>query len=300
MQFRRLLTLSFALLAISALAPAQDVHKVDGPTLSQHIDHQLPPVYPPIAKAARIQGTVVIEVRVGVAGKVESMKVTSGPPMLQQAALDCLKQWTYRPFDKDGVPTSVSGPVSIDFSLGRDGPTPDEDKIASQFFPLSDQCRKAISTRDFVTAASICKQAAETAEQFTPTVRFIEKRSAFVYAATAFADNGDLKTALDWAAKAVQVVKLGNDDASGNNAAYSTKGTIEGMSGDLAAADQDLTAAEDYERKGIVNMEKDAPSVSENYKRVLARDLRFHAQVLQRLNRPDDAQKKLDEAAKYN
>jgi hypothetical protein len=131
-------------------------------------------------------------------------------------------------------------------------------------------------------------------------VRFIERRSAFVYAATACANNRDLTSALVWAVKAVEVAKLGHDDDSGNNAVYSTKGTIEGMMGDLAASDQDLTLAEDYERKGIAHMEIDSPGIAKYYRGVIARDLRFHAQVLQGLNRPDDAQKKIDEAAKYN
>jgi hypothetical protein len=47
-------------------------------------------------------------------------------------------------------------------------------------------------------------------------------------------------------------------------------------------------------------MEIDSPSIAENFKRILARDLRFHAKVLQELNRAEEAQKKLDEAAKLN
>jgi hypothetical protein len=61
-----------------------------------------------------------------------------------------------------------------------------------------------------------------------------------------------------------------------------------------------LTVAEDYERKGIAHMELDSPGIAKYYRGVLARDLRFHAKLLQGLNRPDEAQKKLDEAAKYN
>ena len=68
-------------------------------------------------------------------------------------------------------------------------------------------------------------------ETFGPEVRFIEKRSAFVYAATACADNRDLPNALAWADKAVEVVKLGHDDNSGSSAAYAVKGEIEGIIG---------------------------------------------------------------------
>jgi TonB family protein len=290
-----------AILVVSRFGSAQEIISVDEPTLDQHVDHRVAPFYPPIAKAARIQGTVVFQVQVGTTGKIESMKVVSGPLMLQQAAIDCLKQWTYHPFERSGKPVVATGSVSIMFSLGIDGPTPEEEKIAQRYFPLFDQCNKAISTgTDRTTAETVCNKAAETATEFASNVRFIEKRSAFVYAATASANNRDLTNALAWAEKAIEVVKLGHDDDSGNNAVYSIKGTIEGMMGDLAASDQDLTMAEDYERKGIVHMEIDSPGMAKYYGGVLSRDLRFHAKVLQGLNRSDEAQKKLDEAAKYN
>jgi hypothetical protein len=137
------------------------------------------------------------------------------------------------------------------------------------------------------------------AEKLELDGNYVAKRSAFVYAATAYADVGDLKGALPWAVKAVETVELGHDDDSGSNAAYSTKGTIEGLLGDLPAADHDLTVAEDFSRKGITWVEKEAPSLRAEYVRSFVRDLQFHARVLQTLNRPDEAQRKLDEAAKY-
>ena len=300
MNFRRFLLFVLVLPTIACLGSAQEAISVDQLKLSQHLDHQVAPLYPPIAKAAQIQGTVVFEVRVGTTGRIESMKVISGPAMLQQAAMDSLKQWTYHPFEKNGVPIPASGTVSIEFSLGKDGPTPKEEEIASRYFPTFHQCTKALSSKDFKQASAACEQSARIAEEFASDVRFVERRMAFVYAATALADIGDLKGGLLWAEKAVEVVKLGHSDDSGKNAAYSTRGTIEGMAGDLTAADQDLTLAEDYERKAIAEMEKDSPGIGGYDRSVLARDLRFHAQVLQQLKHPEDAQKKLDEASKLN
>ncbi len=301
MRYQRTFALIWIFLAVSSLGSGQEVLSVDQSTLDQHVDHRVAPLYPPIAKAAMIQGTVVFQVRIGVTGKIESSKVVSGPAMLQQAAIDCLKQWTYHPFDKNGVPVPASGPVAIEFSLGKDGPTPDEEKIASRYFPLSDQCRKAVSARtDLPAAAAVCKSAADTADEFPADRRFIEKRSAFVWAAYALMYSKDLNNALVYASKAVNVVKLGHDDNSGSNAAYGVRGMVEGNLGDLKVADQDLTIAEDYGRKGIAWAEQVQFEHGDSYKRAMAQDLRFHAQVLPGLNRPEDAQKKLDEAAKYN
>jgi TonB family protein len=302
MQVRGFLIVALAGFALSLVqVSAQEAISVDQAMLSKHVDHHVPPVYPPIAKAAHIQGTVVFDITVGATGKIESMKVASGPAMLQQAAIDCLKQWTYHPFEKDGIPVAVKGPVSIIFMLSDYHPGSNDEQIADRYFPLADQCRKAVSARvDGAGAEAVCEQAAETAEKFGVEVRFIEKRSAFVYAATACANNRNLTSALAWADKAVGVIKLGHDDNSGSNAAYSTVGTIEGMLGDLTGSDRDLNIAEDFGRKGIAWAEKEAPGLRTEYAHSFVRDLQFHSKVLQALGKPGEAQKKLDEAAKYN
>lgn len=301
MDRRRLSLLPLLIGCLGTLAvSAQDVISVDQQTLNQHVDHRVPPVYPPIAKAAHVQGTVLFELRIGVSGKIESMKVVSGPAMLQQAAIDSVKQWTFRPFEKDGSPVIATGQLPIVFAMSDYRPPANDGQIADRYFPLSDKCRQAVSAKeDRSGAESVCNQAAETAEQFGPEVRFIERRSAFVYAATACANNRDLVKALAWASKAVAVVKLGHDDNSGNNAAYSTKGMIEGMMGDLAGADRDLTVAEDYGRKAVAWAEQVKFEHGNSYKQSLVRDFRFHAQVLQAMNRSKEAQEKLDEAAQY-
>lgn len=307
-------------------AHAQKVIQVDARTIQQHIDHQVFPIYPPIAKAADIQGTIVFDLRIGTTGKIESMNVVSGPAVLRQAATDCLKEWTFHPFEKDGVPVIATGQYSIIFTLGDQNNTaighgqpsgapvktvtvrvlsnnaaegPDAE-LNSKFNDADSACKKAVLSRQFNNAtASACKGAAELAEKLPANANYVARRSAFVYAATAYGDVSDFKSALAWADKAVEVVKLGFDDDAGNSAAYSTKGTIEGMLGDLSSADRDLTSAEDFNRKGIVWIEKEAPSLRPEYVRPFVRDLQFHAKVLQAMGRSEEAQEKLKEAAKY-
>ena len=297
-------------------SPAQEVLPVDAQTLDQHVAHREPLVYPPIAKAARIEGTVAFVIQVGTTGKIEQMNVVSGPEMLQQAAMDCLKQWTYEPFVKDGAPVKATGPVFIEFSLGNDAPAakaaPDaakaehapkeapvrgEEQIADQFAPAAETCRKSLMGTDYKVAFDLCKKAADLAQEFPPDVRFIEKRAVFVQAAWASLYAGYMKASLSYASKAVDAVKLGHDDNAGGNAAYSVKGIVEGKFGQLDESDRDLTVAEDYERKAIASLDKDAADESDRCKQALVQDLRFHAQILQALNRADEAQKKLDEAA---
>jgi TonB family protein len=75
------------------------------------------PIYPPLAKMARQQGTVRFEATVGKDGAVENLKLVSGPPLLVQAARDAVKQWVYRPTLVNGVPVEVVTTVDVNFSL---------------------------------------------------------------------------------------------------------------------------------------------------------------------------------------
>jgi protein TonB len=76
------------------------------------------PQYPAIAKAARIQGTVVLQATIGKSGQIENLRVVSGPPMLQQAALEAVKTWRYKPYLLNGEPVDVETTVNVVFSLG--------------------------------------------------------------------------------------------------------------------------------------------------------------------------------------
>lgn len=265
---------------------------------NEHVIERTEPVYPPIAKAARVVGKVVIEVQVGADGRIVSTKAVSGPPMLLQAALDCVRKWSPKPFEKDGTPIAVTGQTSIVFDLGKDDPSVQEEKLAERYFHLSDDCQaKSRGNANWEDAALACLRAAQTAEQFPPDQRFIEKRGAYVYAAYALMMNGDMKDASKYADLAVEIVKLGHDDSSGENAAYSVRGFVEAKSGDFGAADQDFTTAEEFERKAIEWAKSEKFEHLDSYTASLIRVLRIHAQLLEAMGRPDEAQRKLDEAA---
>jgi len=76
------------------------------------------PQYPAIAKAARIQGTVVLQATISKGGGIENLRVVSGPPMLQQAALDAVRSWRYKPYLLNGDPVEVETTVNVVFNLG--------------------------------------------------------------------------------------------------------------------------------------------------------------------------------------
>ncbi len=75
------------------------------------------PVYPPIAQSARVQGVVIIEATIGADGRVKDAKVLRSIPLLDQAALDAVKQWVFTPTLLNGVPVPVIMTVTVNFTL---------------------------------------------------------------------------------------------------------------------------------------------------------------------------------------
>jgi len=77
------------------------------------------PIYPPIAKSARVSGTVMLRATISKTGSITSPRVISGPPMLQQSALDAVRSWRYRPYRLNSEPVEVETTVSVVFTLDR-------------------------------------------------------------------------------------------------------------------------------------------------------------------------------------
>jgi len=78
---------------------------------------QVKPVYPLEAKEARIQGVVVLEVVIGKDGLVSEVRIITGHPTLQQAAVDSVRQWQYKPTLLNGEPVEVVSTVTVNFAF---------------------------------------------------------------------------------------------------------------------------------------------------------------------------------------
>lgn len=79
--------------------------------------HRVEPVYPTIAARARIQGTVQLRAVIAKDGSIENLQVIGGHPILQQAALDAVKQWRYKPYILNGEPLEVETIVIVNFHM---------------------------------------------------------------------------------------------------------------------------------------------------------------------------------------
>jgi len=76
------------------------------------------PNYPPLAKTARVQGTVILHAIISKEGAIEGLTLVSGPAMLAPAAIDAVKQWRYKPYLLNGDPIELDTTVEVKFTLG--------------------------------------------------------------------------------------------------------------------------------------------------------------------------------------
>jgi TonB family protein len=92
---------------------------VDASTQAAKLTKPIPPIYPPLAKQGRIQGTVRFTATIATDGKVQDLKLISGHPLLAAAARDAVLKWQYQPTLVNGSPVRVVTQIDVDFSLGH-------------------------------------------------------------------------------------------------------------------------------------------------------------------------------------
>jgi periplasmic protein TonB len=98
--------------------PPQKVSRPSG-VMAGYLLEKTIPQYPAIAKAARVQGLVVLQATISNTGLIENIRVISGPPMLQQAAVDAVRSWRYKAYLLNGEPVEVETTINIIFNLGE-------------------------------------------------------------------------------------------------------------------------------------------------------------------------------------
>jgi TonB family protein len=94
-----------------------NVRLLDVPKLIKSVE----PVYPRLAREARVQGTVRLRAVIDASGKVQEVKLIEGPPMLVQAAIDAARQFEYSPPTADGRPINVRADLVFTFQLNSSG-----------------------------------------------------------------------------------------------------------------------------------------------------------------------------------
>lgn len=91
--------------------------RIGGNVQAGNLIRQINPVYPPLARQARIQGIVVLEAIISNEGTIRNLRVVSGHPLLTQAALDAVQLWRYRPTLLNGDPVEVITTITVNFTF---------------------------------------------------------------------------------------------------------------------------------------------------------------------------------------
>jgi TonB family protein len=124
---RNLVALLLVLSALALLATSQVIVqpavRISSDVMQALVVTKIAPIYPPLARQARIQGTVILKVRINAAGDIGDMQLVSGHPLLAPAAIEAVKQWKYKPYLLNGDPVEVETQVTVNFSLsGKPAP----------------------------------------------------------------------------------------------------------------------------------------------------------------------------------
>jgi periplasmic protein TonB len=93
--------------------------KVSSGTMAGSLISRPDPVYPAIAKAAHVQGAVILHAIITKDGTIDKLTVVSGNPMLLNAATDAVKRWKYKPYLLNGDPTEVDTTITVNFTFGN-------------------------------------------------------------------------------------------------------------------------------------------------------------------------------------
>jgi TonB family protein len=251
-------------------------------------------VYPADAKLKHIQGTIELEVKVSETGHVTAVRALSGPPELQQAAIDAYSLASYKPLLRAGKPIPAVVRTKVDFSLHEAPPSPD-DLIAKEFDPIHEQCETLERTKD-ATALDVCQKALAIASRFTPTGHMVAH-------AVAYNDVAMVLLALD---KKKEAVAVGEDavtriadvypDSLAAANAFITRAETRSRTGDTKRSIADCVEAERI-LHGLLE-QKQAPYFAQDIKAQLKGILRLHAVVLRKGYQGSKAKALEDEADK--
>lgn len=99
--------------AAAPLSPIRLHAGMQPPRKLVHVD----PIYPPIAQSARVEGTVILDTVIGIDGQVTAVRVLRSIPLLDQAATDAVKRWSFTPTLLNGTPVPIALTVTVRFAL---------------------------------------------------------------------------------------------------------------------------------------------------------------------------------------
>lgn len=85
--------------------------------VAERVAHSVAPTYPLLAKQMKVQGAVVLQALIDKGGRIQNLRVVSGPAILAAAAQEAVKQWRFKPYYLNGEPVETEARVSVNFTI---------------------------------------------------------------------------------------------------------------------------------------------------------------------------------------
>jgi len=284
----RLIRLSISLIFLFRLAAApclraqDEIPEIAKDEATKHLIKKVEPITPPIAILAKAAGPVSADIVIAEDGSVESVKITSGPPLLAQAARDAIKQWKYDPFIENGQAIHVRTGVEVVFP----GQTPKDEQAAQQaYFPAEDKCRQLINEQNYSDAEKTCSDAVDLSNKL-PINAILERSTAQSLLGNALILQGKTEESLPHYQEALKLAQLILEPNDADLAAtYANLGRAYFLLGNFEKGDQLFSKAVETFEAAILNL----PRYKDNYTRRLKNTLLEYAKFKRAAGQTDAA-----------
>lgn len=292
----RLTRLSISLIVLLRLATVpcllaqNEIPEIATDDATNHLSKKVEPITPPIAKLTKTGGPVTADIVIAADGSVESVKITSGPPILSQAAIDAIKQWKFDPFIENGYAIRVRTSVEVVFPGQM---SQDEQASRQAFFPVDDKCRQLVNEHIYSEAEKTCSQAIDLSNKL-PSDAVLERSEVQSLLGHALLLQGKTEEALPHYQEALsldQTILKPNDADLASK--YANLGRAYFRLGDFEKGDQFFSKAVETFEAAILSL----PQMKDNYSRRLKNTLLEYAEF-KRAAGQNDAADALESKAK--
>jgi len=188
-------------LAMLAWAGSEPL-RIEPAAASENLLSRVEPTVPPLAKAAQIGGTVILDITISPEGEVSSVKVLSGHPMLAPAFVEAVKKWKYKPFLRDGQAVPVV--ARVEWSVAPPKFSPSEEAALKDYYPAFDSCYKLLRERKPAEAEKKCSDAVKLSDDLPPS-RDLERSSARTFLAHSLFQQHRVEEAIPLYEKAIEL-----------------------------------------------------------------------------------------------
>jgi TonB family protein len=273
------IALCWVLIVAYVSSVAQQPAEITKANAGGHLVKRIDPEYPPLARAARLQGKVLLKATISKDGDVTAVNVVSGHPMLIPSAVEAVKKWQYKPFLVDGQPAVVTTEIEVPFSVGISEVDYKKGQDASNdYFKQEKKCRDLLHEQQYPDAEQTCRPLIELAAKL-PSERRLERLSAYQYAGHADFGQRKFSEALGFFNQELEIaeVVLKPSDAE---LAYAYRDVAHGLHGT-----GDLQQARPYCEHAISTLEQarghiDSAFLKNEYSRTMNNVLQEYAALL--------------------